>query len=362
MAKVFLDSGEQFTVNDNNVSVFGASGEGTEAVMIGSGMQGLIVDQNVESILIDALAYSYRYLQTGNQLNIYHLDGVTLLATIPVQGDSDGTLVIFRDGRAEAKLSGGVMTLAGGTISSTTISNFPIIINDPIPKTDPVPVFFSVTTGSASVIEGGNATFVVSLSLPQGTPTLVNYTLTGTGGAVLGNDTGLPSVSGNGIIVNGSVLTFVPGNTTATITLGIASDPFIETGEGISLTLSNPRPSPGITLGDSTHPASAAIQLQDPAAAASPRLTSDMPSSLGSESHASALTVTSGNMSNPATAGLKMIDTTKIAAAITVNNQEPSQQNCSSSGLASATDIDTSISCHSGTVIQITGSAVDAFT
>lgn len=265
MAKVFLDPGDQFTVNDNNVSVFGASGAGTEAVMIGSGIQGLIVDQNVESVLIDAMAYSYRYLQTGNQLKVYHRDGVTLVATIPVQDDSDGSLVIFRDGRAEAKLSGGVMTLAGGTISSTTISDFPIIINDPIPKTNPVPVFFSVTADSASVTEGGNATFAVTLSSPQSVINTVNYTLTGTGGAVPGNDTGLPSVSGNGITVNGSELSFAPGSTTATITLGIATDPFIETGEGISLTLSNP--SPGITLGDSTHPASAAILLQDATAA-----------------------------------------------------------------------------------------------
>lgn len=265
MARVFLDSGDQFTVNDNNVSVFGASGAGTEAVMIGSGIQGLIVDQNVESVLMNAIAYSYRYLQTGNQLKVYHLDGVTLAATIPVQGDSDGTLVIFTDGRAEAKLSGGVMTLAGGTISSTTISNFPIIIYDPVPKTDPVPVFFSVTTGSASVIEGGNATFVVTLSSPQSVINTVNYTLTGTGGAVLGNDTGLPSVSfGNDVIAPGSVLTFAPGSTMATITIGISSDTLIETGEGVSLTLSNP--SLGITLGDSTHPASAIIQLQDPAA------------------------------------------------------------------------------------------------
>lgn len=71
------------------------------------------------------------------------------------------------------------------------------------------------------------------------------------------------------------------------------------------------------------------------------------------------LTVTPSDAPNPATAGLKMSDTTRIVAAIGGGNQEPSQQNCSSAELASDTDIDTSMSCHSGTVIRITGLATD---
>ena len=43
----------------------------------------------------------------------------SLLVTVPVQGDTDGTDLGFSDGSATVLLSAGVMTLGGATVSST---------------------------------------------------------------------------------------------------------------------------------------------------------------------------------------------------------------------------------------------------
>ncbi|MEI6415150.1 MAG: hypothetical protein WCP34_12935 [Pseudomonadota bacterium] len=56
--------------------------------------------------------------QGGNRLLIY--SGSTLLATVPLQGDSDGTQIVASNGSASAKLASmGAMTLGGVTVSAT---------------------------------------------------------------------------------------------------------------------------------------------------------------------------------------------------------------------------------------------------
>jgi hypothetical protein len=109
----------------------------------------------------------------------------------------------------------------------------------------------SIAAGAASVNEGNNATFTITLNAAQSTATSVYYTLAGTGGTVLGTDTGVASVAGSGISFSnssGNVITFAPGATTATITVPITSDtPDNLTGKGISVTLTSP--SAGTALG-----------------------------------------------------------------------------------------------------------------
>jgi hypothetical protein len=115
-AKVFLGSNDNFTVNNSGATIYG--GAGNDAVTISSGMAGIILDQNVERLNFSGTLKSYAFKQTGNKINVYDAAGTTLLVTVPVQGDSDGTVLSFSDGSASALLTDGVMTLGGVAVSS----------------------------------------------------------------------------------------------------------------------------------------------------------------------------------------------------------------------------------------------------
>jgi hypothetical protein len=117
MAKVFLEPNALFTVTDGKVSVFGS--HGIEAVLLAAGAAGVVLDQNVERVQFAGSAAVYRYAQAGNQLLVYD-EAASLLATIPLQGDSDGTRLSFAEGNVDAKLeSGGVLTVGGEPVGAT---------------------------------------------------------------------------------------------------------------------------------------------------------------------------------------------------------------------------------------------------
>jgi hypothetical protein len=113
-----MGNNDKFTIVNSGASVYG--GPGYDTVTISDGISGVTIDQNVERINFSGTASSYAFKQTGNKINIYNSSGATLIATAPVQGDSDGTVLGFSDGTASALLSGGVMTLGGKTVSSTS--------------------------------------------------------------------------------------------------------------------------------------------------------------------------------------------------------------------------------------------------
>jgi hypothetical protein len=117
-AKVFLGVGDDIvTVSNSGMTVYGNTG--IDTVTIADGVVGVTLDQSVERINLPSVANSYAFKQTGNKINVYDAAGVTLLVTVPVQGDSDGTLLLFSNGTTSALLSGGLMTLGGVTVSST---------------------------------------------------------------------------------------------------------------------------------------------------------------------------------------------------------------------------------------------------
>ena len=60
---------------------------------------------------------AYTYSQGGNTIKIYDATSTTLLATLPVQSDTNGTRLTFTNGTANAMLTSGVMTLGGATVS-----------------------------------------------------------------------------------------------------------------------------------------------------------------------------------------------------------------------------------------------------
>ncbi|MEI6702857.1 MAG: hypothetical protein WCL71_04890 [Deltaproteobacteria bacterium] len=117
-AKVFLGADGSFSVNNNGASIYGSAGN--NAVTIGSGATGVLLDQNIERINFSDASSNYNFKQTGNLINIYDASGITLLAKAPVQGDSNGTVLSYSDGTAAAKLADGVMTLGDAALNSVT--------------------------------------------------------------------------------------------------------------------------------------------------------------------------------------------------------------------------------------------------
>lgn len=117
-AKTYLDVSDSFSVSSSGMTVYGSSGN--ETVTIVTGTTNVVLDQNVERLVFASSASSYRFQQTGNQINVYDLSGTSPLVTAPLQGDADGTVLAFSNGSASATLkAGGVMLLGGSTVNAS---------------------------------------------------------------------------------------------------------------------------------------------------------------------------------------------------------------------------------------------------
>lgn len=139
MAKVYLDSGDTFTLS-GAASVYGSSG--TEKLIVNSGATGVVVDQTVERVDLAGASSAYTFQQSGNQLKVF--SGTTVVATIPLQDDTDGTQVVFSNGSVSAKVGATGMTLGGAAVTSTAAAVTPTTIDA------------TVTSGSGST--GGSTT------------------------------------------------------------------------------------------------------------------------------------------------------------------------------------------------------------
>lgn len=261
MAKVFLNPNDSFIVSNNKTIVYGSSDIGLEIGIVTTGTVGLVFDQNVEAVKFGLPYSDYRYWQTGNQLQIYDKTGSSLIATITVQGDSDGSQLSCYDGTVNVKLEAGVMTLGGAVVSNTAPGEVTPFIFEPGIGPD-YPPAFSVSVEANSAVEGGNAVFMVTLSKPYYLATSVSYNLSATGGAVLGVDAGVPSFSGYGISASSSSITFAAGSTVAFVSVPVLPDSISEVGEGLRLALSYPVTPAGVEL-SSTSTTTATIALMD---------------------------------------------------------------------------------------------------
>ena len=120
MAKIYLDAtNAEYNINNNNDDVIGLAG--TQSVALASGVTGVTVDQNVEEVVFAGTASDYTFLQSGNSIKVYAND--TLVSTVFVQGDADGTQLSFSNGTADAILAGGVMTLGGATVDTNVATH-----------------------------------------------------------------------------------------------------------------------------------------------------------------------------------------------------------------------------------------------
>jgi len=96
MAKVFLDPGDEYRIVNDNENVYGGSGD--EQVIIESGADNVVLDQNVERVDFAGNVSDFQFQQAGNMLEVYDSDG-NLVTQVGVQ--EDGTDLAFFDGLVE---------------------------------------------------------------------------------------------------------------------------------------------------------------------------------------------------------------------------------------------------------------------
>jgi hypothetical protein len=134
--------------------VFGSTG--TEKVVVNSGVTGVVVDANVERVDLPGASSAYTFQQAGNQLKVF--SGATVVATIPLQDDTDGTQVVFTNGSVSAKVGATGLTLGGATVPSTAAA-----------AVTPTTIDATVTSGSGS--STGGTTTGQTFSLTTATET-----------------------------------------------------------------------------------------------------------------------------------------------------------------------------------------------
>jgi len=121
-AMVFVAQDSGFSVVSSGMQLFGSMGMDTVTIPNSMGVTGLVVDQLVDNINLDAALLNYSFMQMGNQLNIYPSKATqpsNPIVNLTVQGDNDGTQLLFSGKSYSVKLlPGGVMKLGDKTIAT----------------------------------------------------------------------------------------------------------------------------------------------------------------------------------------------------------------------------------------------------
>ncbi len=237
MAKVYLESaGEAFTVASSNTTVYGFTGE--QVITIASGVTGALFDQNTERVVLAGASSDYLYKQSGNQILVY--SGSSLVATIPLQGDTDGTQLTFTNGTANATLVSGVMSLGGTTVSGVTAATVtPGTINTSIVSSGT-----SVTTGTGGTTSGAYTITADKNTVVEGSSVVYTVTRTSTTSAasltynVAGDSSSYTAATaGTDFTPASGMISFAAGAATATFTITANSDSTTEGLEGIKVSL-----------------------------------------------------------------------------------------------------------------------------
>jgi len=173
MAKVYLDSGDNFTLS-SAATVYGSTG--TEKVVVNSGVTGVTIDASVERVDLSGASSAYTFKQAGNTLQVY--SGTTLVATTTVQDDTNGSQLVFSNGSVDVKMAtGGTMTLGGATVSSTAAG-----------AVTPTTIDAGTTSGSGTGGSGGTGGTTTAQTLVLGTG--IDVPATGSGDDVIVGDFG----------------------------------------------------------------------------------------------------------------------------------------------------------------------------
>ena len=156
-SKVFLSSAptEAITVANSGITIYGDAGR--DVISLNAGAHNIILDQNIDRVNLQGAASNFTFKQLGNQLAVYDDQGSTMILTMPVQGDADGTQIGFNNGSIyDAKLSAAVLSLGGTTLSYSSPS-----VVFPATQTSTVEPFASATS-TARIFMGNNDIFTVA--------------------------------------------------------------------------------------------------------------------------------------------------------------------------------------------------------
>lgn len=246
MAKVILtdaDAGNRLSLNnDIDWEIIGTSAADNILVEAGANVDLTALGGGDDTVVLSGESSDYTVAANGTTVTLTHTEtGETVM--VPASASSTNT-VTFADGESAALTIGtavmfGTLELANGAdavaVSGTTAGAEPDL-GDFAEDTVTPSGLSVVATGTD---EGGNLTFVVSLSPAQLEATTVDFAIGLEGGATAA-DHGDITVDGTVDNTGTGTLTFAAGQTTKTITVAASEDnAFPEDGEGVSLTLSN---------------------------------------------------------------------------------------------------------------------------
>lgn len=232
MAKIYLDSGDIFTINNGNAFVYGSLG--TERVAVDGSVSGLTIDQNVEAISFSGTKNSYSYQQSGNQLLIY--SGSTLCCRAALQDDNNGTQLTFSDVSVEGKISAAGMTLGGVSILDIS-SGGNTDTGSGSNKLAEKAVLFSVSDNDTGIFLGANDSKVAPLlSGGQWRQASVSYGFNNSLPAEYYGVTEKSTVSGD-LVTNWSPLNIAEKNSVKSVAASIANIitlPVVETNTSVN--------------------------------------------------------------------------------------------------------------------------------
>lgn len=153
----YLPSGGHTVLVSGNVQVFG--GEGQEAVVLSAGVTGVTLDQNVDRVFLSGPASAYQFQQTGNQINVF--SGGELVFKTAVQGDADGTQIVFTNGTASVLVSNGAMSVGGAAVPTTAAGSVvpTLAAVEPAPTGESTTQVFLAPNGQVSAATSGTKVF-----------------------------------------------------------------------------------------------------------------------------------------------------------------------------------------------------------
>ena len=235
MAKIFLDKNEtrlQGGIVNGDV-VFGADGQ--EVVVVNPGVNSITFDQNIEGAAFTGRLSDYNFKQAGNILQVF--SGTTLVSSIALQGDADGTQLTFSDGSVAAKYdhsadatTGAAIKIGSATVSSVTAAAVNLPASD---LTASHTTESLLTTQIHTLVDGAHTTTVTTTpgdttttlmweGVPVGATSILCFFqgLAGTAFAELGKDMNMIS----GV----DAIKFAADGTSAAITLNLTDNTKID--------------------------------------------------------------------------------------------------------------------------------------
>jgi len=120
MAKVFFGAGDAYRVLGNSTTTYGVAGGPADSVLIESSARGISVNANIDRVDFAGSMADFRFRAGfGANMSVFAADGTTLLVTIALQDDADGTQLVFADGGVHAIYSAGSIGVGGEIITGT---------------------------------------------------------------------------------------------------------------------------------------------------------------------------------------------------------------------------------------------------